>query len=94
MDFILCGDFNLLPETESLQLFERAGLRNLIKEYGITSTRTSFYNKPVPYADYAFITNGVNLIDFKVLPEEVSDHAPLYIEIDKNTFERNDLPSL
>ena len=29
--FILCGDFNLLPDTESLRKFEEAGLRNLIR---------------------------------------------------------------
>ncbi len=79
--FVLVGDFNLLPDTESIKLFEDAELKNLIKEYGITSTRTSFYTKPVPYADYAFVTNGVEVKDFKVLPEEVSDHAALYLEI-------------
>lgn len=79
--FILCGDFNLLPDTKSLQIFENAGLRNLIKEFGVTSTRTSFYTKPVKFADYAFVTTSMNLKDFKVLPDEVSDHAPLLIEV-------------
>lgn len=81
-DFVLCGDFNLLPDTESITLFEDAGLINLIKTHGITSTRTSFYTKPVPYADYAFVTKGVTVKDFKVLPDEVSDHSALYLEIE------------
>lgn len=80
--YIICGDFNLLPETESLKKFEKYGLRNLIKEYGITSTRTSFYTKPEKHADYIFISNGVKVKDFKVLPDEVSDHAPLYLEFE------------
>ncbi len=80
-DFLLCGDFNLLPDTQSLQMIESFGLRNLIKEYRITSTRTSFYTKPARYADYAFVTKGLNVVEFTVLPDEVSDHAPLYIEI-------------
>ena len=80
--FILCGDFNLLPDTKSLSMFVDAGLRNLIKEFGITSTRTSYYTKPEKYADYAFISSEINLKDFKVLPHEVSDHAPLLIEIE------------
>ncbi len=50
---IFCGDFNLRPDTESIKKFEDFGLRNLIKEYGITSTRTSFYTKPEKFADYA-----------------------------------------
>lgn len=79
--FVLCGDFNLLPDTESIKKFEDAGLRNLIREFGVTSTRTSFYTKPVKFADYVFISDGVNLKDFKVLPHEVSDHAPMLIEV-------------
>ena len=80
--FILCGDFNLLPDTESLKKFEKAGLRNLVREYGITSTRTSFYAKEHKFADYMFISEGVHLKDFKILSDEVSDHAPMLIEIE------------
>lgn len=79
-DFVLCGDFNLRPDTESIKKFEDTGMRNLIKEYGITSTRTSFYAKPEKFADYVFVTPGVKVLDFKVLPEEISDHAALYID--------------
>lgn len=80
--FIICGDFNLLPETESLKRFEDLGLRNLIKEFGITSTRTSFYTKPSKFADYVFVSEGVTVNEFKVLPDEVSDHAPLYLDFE------------
>lgn len=79
--YVLCGDFNLNPDTESLQKFEAFGLRNLIKEYDITSTRTSHYTKPGKYADYCFVSDGVEVIDFRVLPDEVSDHSPLLLEI-------------
>lgn len=79
-DFILCGDFNLLPDTKSLKMIEEHGLRDLIKEYGITSTRTSFYTKTERYADYIFTTKGISIKEFKVLPEEVSDHSALLLE--------------
>lgn len=79
-DFILCGDFNLLPETKSIGALEEYGLRNLIKEYGVTSTRTSFYKKQEKHSDYIFVTKGMNVKEFKVLPEEVSDHSALLLE--------------
>lgn len=79
--FVVCGDFNVKPDTESLLKFERAGLRNLISEYGITSTRTSYYEKPEKFADYAFTSPDLEVVDFQVILEEVSDHAPLLIEI-------------
>jgi endonuclease/exonuclease/phosphatase family metal-dependent hydrolase len=77
---IVVGDFNLNPDTESLAIVEE-GMRNLIKEYGITTTRTSFYDKDSKFADYALVSSGIEVIDFKVLPEEVSDHAALYLEV-------------
>lgn len=81
-NIVLCGDFNLLPETQSVLMLEGSGLRNLIKEYGIFSTRTSFYNKPEKYADYVFVSSGVGVKNFAVLPDEVSDHAALKLKVD------------
>jgi len=79
--YILCGDFNLLPDTLSIKKFEDFGLRNLIKEYDIKSTRTSFYKKSHKFADYIFISEKLNVRDFRVLTEEVSDHSALYLEV-------------
>lgn len=81
-EIVLCGDFNLSPDTESLKMLEDFGLRNLVKEFGITSTRTSFYTKENKFADYVLVSPGVNVKAFTVLPEEVSDHAPLYLEFE------------
>lgn len=79
--YVLCGDFNLLPNTESIAKFEHAGMRNLIREYDITSTRTDLYTKPEKFADYAFVSKDVEVAGFKVLTDQVSDHAPLFIEV-------------
>jgi endonuclease/exonuclease/phosphatase family metal-dependent hydrolase len=78
---ILCGDFNLLPETESLKILEN-GLTNLIKEYNITSTRSRFYDKPnfSKFADYALVSKNLEIKNFAVLADEVSDHLALMIE--------------
>lgn len=79
---VFCGDFNLRPDTESIKKFEDFGLKNLIKEYGITSTRTSLYPKPEKYADYTFVSEGINVKDFKILPDEVSDHFAMYLDFE------------
>jgi len=80
-EIILAGDFNLLPDTESLKMMENElGLKNLIKEFNITSTRTSHYDKEVKFADYMLVSKGIEVKEFKILPEEVSDHAAMYLE--------------
>ncbi len=42
---ILCGDFNLMPDTKSIEILE-TGMQNLVKNYNVTSTRSSFYKNP------------------------------------------------
>jgi|SRR3989344_2636316 len=79
---VLMGDFNLLPETKSLKMLEELGMRNLIKEFGITSTRSSHYTKPVRFADYTLVSKDVKVNDFKVLPDEVSDHLAMYLDFE------------
>jgi endonuclease/exonuclease/phosphatase family metal-dependent hydrolase len=82
---ILVGDFNLMPDTQSITMFEDAHMKNLVKEYGVTSTRTELYrgykNGP-KFADYIFVSKDVKVNDFKVLPDIVSDHSPLYLDFD------------
>ncbi len=81
---VVLGDFNLRPDTESLRLIEECGFRNLVGEYDIASTRTSLYDsrESEPFADYAFVSSDIRVNEFKVLPEEVSDHAALYLDFD------------
>lgn len=76
---IICGDFNLNPDTKSVKILEE-NMRNLIKEYNITSTRTHFYKGLTQFADYWFVSPEVEVTDFRVLSDVVSDHLPLYLE--------------
>lgn len=76
---IVAGDFNLLPDGQSIALLEK-GMRNLVKEYGVTSTRSSMYEKPIKFADYILVSPEIEVNDFKVLPDEVSDHLPLMLD--------------
>lgn len=75
---ILVGDFNLDITNDSLRIIEE-GRHNLIKESGITSTRSSFYTREERYADYAIVTNDIEIKKFRVMTDEVSDHLPLEI---------------
>ena len=79
---LLGGDFNLRPDTESLKMIEQElGLKNLIKEYKITSTRTSLYTRTdEKYADYVFVSPNMTVNEFQVLPDVVSDHAALFVD--------------
>ena len=78
--FIMCGDFNLRPDTESMQIIQE-GMTNLIEQHGITSTRTSFYPKEEKFADYVLTSPDVAVRHFEVLQDVVSDHAPLLVEV-------------
>ena len=76
---ILCGDFNLRPDTESLKMLEN-DMNNLIKQHNINSTRTSLYPKAERFADYMLTSPDITVNTFKVLKDEVSDHAPLLVD--------------
>lgn len=78
-EIILCGDFNLLPQTKSIKIIEEK-LISLVTHYDIKTTRSKFYGKSEKFADYIFVSKGVWVKDFKVLKSEVSDHLPLYLE--------------
>ena len=76
---ILLGDFNLNPETESMQVLDSV-LINLIGKYQILNTRSDIYSKPERFADYILISNDIEEKDFMVFQDQVSDHLPLYLE--------------
>lgn len=77
---IICGDFNLKPETESMKILEQSMI-NLIKKFGITSTRSSLYTKPERFADYILVSSDIKINHFEVLQDEVSDHLPLLLKL-------------
>ena len=79
------GDFNLLPQTESVRILEY-GRRNLISDFNIPTTRSRlnpYYGTPQeqPHANFAFVTPGVQVESFAVPDIEVSDHLPMLMTI-------------
>lgn len=80
---VLMGDLNLLPDSESFEIFARIGLVDLISEFGITDTRTALYEKPQRFADYALVSDPGAVADFSVPAEPViSDHRALHMTLD------------
>jgi endonuclease/exonuclease/phosphatase family metal-dependent hydrolase len=82
---ILCGDFNLAQETKSMRVLDD-GMRNLINEYGIASTRSSVhyrnYATETHFADYVLVSSGVMIHNFQVPNVHISDHLPMILEFD------------
>ncbi|OWV85105.1 endonuclease/exonuclease/phosphatase family protein [Rhizobium sp. R693] len=79
---VVCGDFNVLPDSEMFGALAELGLTDLVTSRGHTDTRTSHYAKEGRYADYMLVTSNINVAAFDVVEEpEVSDHRALLLEI-------------
>lgn len=81
---IIVGDFNLLPQTKSIKLLNKK-FRNLINEYGVTSTRPDFddgRDKGSNVVDYIFINNQIKVNNFEVINTDISDHLPLLLDFE------------
>ena len=84
---IIGGDFNMLPNTESMRMFSENGYRDLIKEFDVKTTRNQlawamYPDNPQYYSDYVFLSPDVRLKIFSVPNLEISDHEPLILEIE------------
>lgn len=76
---VVCGDMNLLPNTETFAILKDIGLIDLV---GTADTRTSHYAKPVRHASYLLVSDPGAVTRFEILAEpEVSDHRALLLEI-------------
>lgn len=80
---ILCGDFNLLPKTESIRMLEE-NLENLIITHAIKTTRGSLNpyagtQQQQDFADYMFTSKDIHIEQFSVPDARVSDHLPLIL---------------
>ena len=80
---ILGGDFNLMPDTESIKILEGCG-KNLIREFKIENTRNEIswkkYHNKQSFADFAFVSSAVKLKNFEVPYNLASDHLPMVID--------------
>jgi endonuclease/exonuclease/phosphatase family metal-dependent hydrolase len=83
---ILAGDFNLAIDTKALKMFEENKYRNLVKESGVLTTRSTLYHSKWrttdKYADYILTSRGIWVTNFKVMRAKVSDHLPLFLKFE------------
>ncbi|GGM34924.1 metal-dependent hydrolase [Micromonospora sonchi] len=76
---VVCGDFNLLPDSETFDVLAEAGLTDLV---GAADTRTSRYPKPVRHASYLLVSDVAAVQRFEIMIDpEVSDHRALILDI-------------
>jgi endonuclease/exonuclease/phosphatase family metal-dependent hydrolase len=76
---VVCGDLNLLPDSETFDVLADIGLTDLVGEL---DTRTSWYAKPLRHASYMLVSDPSVVRRFEVLQSpEVSDHRPLIAQL-------------
>lgn len=75
---ILTGDFNLLPDSESLNILNKR-LRNLSIEHDLQTTRNDLTVKD-EVCDYIFVNDMIKVHDFYVSDKIVSDHQGLLLD--------------
>jgi exonuclease III len=79
---IVCGDFNVEPQSQTFAILGRLGLTDLVTAGGDAGTRTSHYHKPGRFADYMLVNRQVEVRAFSIVrTPEVSDHCPLVLTI-------------
>jgi endonuclease/exonuclease/phosphatase family metal-dependent hydrolase len=83
---VIGGDFNILRDTQSIRMLRRGGFINLINAWDIETTRNHFAwdrfpDNPQLDADYVFINPYATVEGFEVLPDEISDHLALRVNV-------------
>ena len=81
---VICGDFNLFPDTPSMKLFE-TNFISLVDQFKIKTTRPNaneLNNLDRNVVDYIFVSRGVKVNKFEVIQLDVSDHLPLVLNFE------------
>jgi len=76
---VMCGDFNIIHDSPAMRALDF--LRDLTHEYGITTTLSGLGYDGQVACDHILINDAVDVQDFSVLPDLVSDHLALTAEI-------------
>jgi len=83
-EIIICGDFNLFPDTPSMKVFQ-SDFISLVDRYNIRATRPSsneLSGLERNVVDYVLLSRNIEVQSFKVLETDVSDHLPLFLDFE------------
>ncbi len=83
-EVIMCGDFNLLPHTKSMKIFEKRFI-SLVDKFNIKTTRPASNELRTlkrNVVDYIWVSKGVKVNKFEVPDLGISDHLPLILDFD------------
>jgi endonuclease/exonuclease/phosphatase family metal-dependent hydrolase len=81
-EVIICGDFNLFPDTPSMKVFEN-NFHSLVDIHDIKTTRPStneLNDTKRNVVDYILVSKGIEVKKFEVVDSPVSDHLPLILD--------------
>lgn len=81
---IICGDFNLFPDTESMSVFYQDFV-SLVDQFKIKTTRpetNELHDQHRNVIDYILVSKSIRVEKFEVLQSDVSDHLPLVAEFE------------
>ncbi|MFH0772941.1 MAG: endonuclease/exonuclease/phosphatase family protein [bacterium] len=83
-EVIICGDFNLFPDTPSMNVFEK-NFTSLVNVHNIRTTRPStneLHASKRNVVDYILVSKGIRVKQFEVIESNVSDHLPLVLDFE------------
>lgn len=79
---IICGDFNLLPKTKEIELFNE-NFTNLCNKFELSTTRpkdNELNNLDRNVVDYVFVSRNIRVNSLEAPDCGVSDHLPLIVD--------------
>lgn len=81
---IIAGDFNLFPNTPSMQVFYKDFI-SLVDEHRISTTRpkhNELSHLERNIVDYILVSKNVKIASFEVKNTDISDHLPLILDFE------------
>lgn len=78
---VMCGDLNIIHESPAFRSLDF--LRDLTDENKVETTLSGMKIDVKVPCDHILVNEGIEVLDFKVLPDVVSDHLALEAEIER-----------